>query len=763
MLRFNPIKDAKAAESYYARSDGGYYVKLEDLHQEFGGKGAAMLGLSGAPDFEQFRRLLHGLDPSTGEQLTAKLVDHRIAAWDVTASIPKGVTNALEGGDLRIHEALWAAGREAMADLEQLATTRVRKGAKQDDRVTGNLVWYGVEHAETRPAKEDGMPDMDRHIHFVIYNLSHDAVEGKWKAVKFRPIMDKHKLFSLRFDMRLADKLVELGYSVQTEWKADSKGGAKYYSWDIKGIPQSAIAKSSRRSKEVEDTEKTILAERQEAAEAAGVKAPEQLSALERDKLGATSRQHKREGLTLETCREYWQGKLTPEEKAAIAETIERAEHGGNARPSLEAAVSFAMRHEFERRAVVPIEELEITAMQRGMGAGKPEDILEEFRRLGGFTGTVEGVLCGSHRDVQDLESRVIDLVKMGRGTCRPLVPGEHAFRRDFLNAGQRNAVNHILGSYDAVLGVRGKAGTGKTTSLQEAAEAIEAGGTRKVFALAPSTAAVEVLRKDGFADATTVARLLVDTKLQEQIRGNVLFIDEAGLLNLKDMEEVLALARKQAARVVLVGDTAQHSPVGHDALRVLERFSSMKTVAITEIQRQKDADFKAAVAAFSRHEVKEGLDRLDALGGIREIADAGERYRALAAEYLAKRDEGHTVGIIAPTHREGEQVTAVLREMMRSQGRLGTEERPVERLVSYDLSEAMKGEASTYQTGDVVIFHQNARGNFKPRRQGDGAGPRPGGGRARAEILGGNRPPTPRPGRQVSALREREPAALRA
>jgi conjugative relaxase-like TrwC/TraI family protein len=178
MLRFTPIENARQAEHYYSKSDGGYYLDDHDLHREWGGKGAALLGLSGPPDYEQFRRLIHGLDPQTGEQLTAKLIDDRIPGWDVTASVPKGVTTALERGDGRIRDVLWRASRQALADLEEMATTRVRKGGRQEDRVTGNLVYYATEHPETRPTKEDGMPDWDRHIHFVVFNLTRDDVEG---------------------------------------------------------------------------------------------------------------------------------------------------------------------------------------------------------------------------------------------------------------------------------------------------------------------------------------------------------------------------------------------------------------------------------------------------------------------------------------------------------------------------------------------------------------------------------------------------------
>ena len=162
----------------------------------------------------------------------------RIAAWDVTASVPKGVTMALELGDDRIRGLIWQANRRAMADLEGYATTRVRVDGKQEDRVTGNLAWYSAEHAETRPVEDESlpeghkwrlMPDPDRHVHNVVANLTYDAAEGKWKAVKFRPIMDLRKYFDRRFDHYLSGLLSEAGYGIETRWKTDGK----YHTWDI--------------------------------------------------------------------------------------------------------------------------------------------------------------------------------------------------------------------------------------------------------------------------------------------------------------------------------------------------------------------------------------------------------------------------------------------------------------------------------------------------------------------------------------------------
>src|SRR5258708_1441250 len=140
MLRMRDSKSPSAGYHHFSTSDAG--LAAADLRKEVGGLGAELLGLDKEPDFEQFKNLLHGLDPRSGDQLTAKLVEGRISYWDITATIPKGVTIAIERGDSRVHDALWEAGRETMADLEKLFTTRDRKGGAQGDRVTGNMIWY---------------------------------------------------------------------------------------------------------------------------------------------------------------------------------------------------------------------------------------------------------------------------------------------------------------------------------------------------------------------------------------------------------------------------------------------------------------------------------------------------------------------------------------------------------------------------------------------------------------------------------------------
>jgi ATP-dependent exoDNAse (exonuclease V) alpha subunit len=134
---------------------------------------------------------------------------------------------------------------------------------------------------------------------------------------------------------------------------------------------------------------------------------------------------------------------------------------------------------------------------------------------------------------------------------------------------------------------------------MKEAVAAIESTGL-KVFTFAPSAEASRgVLRSDaGFANAETVEALLQNEKLQAQVRGQVIWIDEAGLLSVRTLARVADLAEKQNCRIILSGDTAQHRAVERgDALRLLEKHASLQAAELKEIWRQKADAHKAVVA----------------------------------------------------------------------------------------------------------------------------------------------------------------------
>src|SRR4029077_14308355 len=121
-------------------------------------------------------------------------------------------------------------------------------------------------------------------------------------------------------------------------------------------------------------------------------------------------------------------------------------------------------------------------------------------------------------------ESEMLRLAFEGQGKYEPLGGGkEWTFLDPKVSAdvGQRKAGLHLVENKDLVVGIRGKAGTGKSTMLPEAVAAIEALSGKKVFLFAPSTGAVEVLRKDGLP-GQTFQLLNVSGELQDQVKGQV-------------------------------------------------------------------------------------------------------------------------------------------------------------------------------------------------------------------------------------------------
>jgi ATP-dependent exoDNAse (exonuclease V) alpha subunit len=255
--------------------------------------------------------------------------------------------------------------------------------------------------------------------------------------------------------------------------------------------------------------------------------------------------------------------------------------------------------------------------------------------------------------------------------------------------------------------------------------KAIEASG-KKVFTFAPSAEASRgVLRSEGFDNAETVERLLIDPKKQREVHGGVIWVDEAGLLSVKDMKRVMDVAKEQDARVVLSGDSGQHAGVYRgDALRILENDSGLKTATLSEIRRQTNENYREAVAAIShgdtlrrdgRTGIEAGFDKLDKMGAIVEV-DGDGRYEQIAKDYARitseyKGKKLKTALVISPTHAEGEKVTQAIRQELKSQGKVTGPERKILSLKSLNLTEAQRGDALEYAPGLVVQFHQNARG----------------------------------------------------
>jgi ATP-dependent exoDNAse (exonuclease V) alpha subunit len=188
----------------------------------------------------------------------------------------------------------------------------------------------------------------------------------------------------------------------------------------------------------------------------------------------------------------------------------------------------------------------------------------------------------------------------------------------------------------------------------KEAVKAVQTLSGRSVIVLAPSSAAVETLKDSGFRGADTLANFQDKDYLKDRARGQILWIDEAGLLSAKQMRWAIDFASRNGCRVILSGDTRQHHSVERgDALRILERVGAVSQVVLTKIFRQLDPAQKAAIYDLSEGETDRGFDKLKDLGAIVEISDQAERLQKLSEKHLQALKDGVTSLIVTPTHED--------------------------------------------------------------------------------------------------------------
>lgn len=706
MLFITPSSNSVAAKDYYTRQleKSDYYMKdAAEMPGEWHGLGAELLNLKGEVKQKDYFALCDNVNPTTGENLTRNTLAQRRCLYDFTFNAPKSVSLAYEvGGDERILEAFKSSANDTMREMESDMMVRVRKHGADSDRLSSNMVWASFVHRTARPI--DGIPDSQLHMHATAFNASYDTVENKWKAAQFSNLVRDKGYYQAAFHTRLAENLADIGYGIERDGN----------SFKLAGVSRATTDKFSRRRAAI-DAE----------ADKLGTKDHDLRGVLAKK----TRQQKDTSTLSMSELRTEWAARLTPEELRSIVTA-----RAGQDTPTLQAgeAMDYALAHSFERASVVTEKELLKTAMIHSVGNATVGQIRGELNRDNVIRKQVEGQIYATTTQVYREELAVINYAREGRGKFRKLGGYKEPELDPSLSTEQRDAALTILNSRDAVTGFVGKAGTGKTRTALAIAKGIEDGG-KEVYAFAPSAKASRgVLRVEGFKDADTIEKLLTDANLQHTIHGQVLLIDEAGLMSTPDMKRLFDLGKRQNARIILSGDSAQHSSVLRgDALRILQRDAGIQWAELKEVRRQTNKDYRDAVSAISegdkpakdgKSQLEHGIEALDKMGAIVEV-EGDARYRHLAADYIAttgdiKADgKQRTALVVSPTHAEADKVSDAIREGLKQTEQITGKEREFLSLSSLSLTEAQRGDAANYRPGDVVQFVQNARGYKRGER----------------------------------------------
>jgi conjugative relaxase-like TrwC/TraI family protein len=676
-------KDLADSERYFEEhlEQNDYYSAGEIRPGQWVGVGSERLELKQNVSREQFHALCENRNPRNHERLTQrqKKEDKRRVFYDFTCSAPKSVSVlAVTLDDERLVVAHEESACIAFRELETFAATRVRKQGYQRDRTTGNLIAAAFTHTSSRAL------DPLLHTHFTVFNATFDETEKSWKALQAGGMYDAIRYGTAVYRNELAKRIQSIGYRTRP-----AKHG-----FEIEGVSDEVLKRFSKRSQEVEKTVREI-------EQRLGRKLSNNAVALAMHQ----SRAKKIKGISTMEVREQQLAQLQPEELQALQKlstSVQPVRHVRSFEPETQ-ALNYAVAHVFERKSVVPEHELLGVALAQRLGEMDLPTLKATAKHSAELVKTEHGL---STRQILETELDLIQTVNAGCNAVAPLHPNYRP--ADWLGEDQQRAIYHVLRTSDRITGLRGLAGTGKTTALRELVAGCAEAKIQPLFC-APPAAATEVLRKEGFEAVTLQSLLLTKSALSV---GQLDILDEAGAVGIDDMKRLFDLARD--ARVILSGDTGQHaSVVRGDALRILESYSDFQSGQLTRIRRQRKAEYRRAVELAAQKRTMEAFAQLERIGALVESSNDNLHDKA-AQSYLKALAQSQSALLVAPTWNEIEAVTGKVRAALKASGRLVGEEKEFQVFDSLSWTEAQKRDARQYHPGMTLRFHQGKGGFHK-------------------------------------------------
>lgn len=588
----------------------------------------------------QYFRELNGRNPSDKEELgkfitaQTKPASQTVAGYDLVFAPAKSVSVLWAVGGEEARKEIEAAHHEAieetMAFLEKEATytRRGRNGVRQED-VEGGLVYTTFRHYDSR----NGDPQL--HDHVVVSNKVM-GVDGKWSSLDGRLLYQFNVAASEHYNRTVMEKVcTRLGVGV-----TDRKVAGDRPVIEIAGVDVAAIEAGSSRSGDIKPAlDKLVQKFTEDHGYAPNTKAmialaqqatldtrPEKKAARRLSELvsewteefaqipgmvvgpaaieKAQAHRHdardaaEREGKPLVTHADEVDPAL---EAAGVILTLERS-RGVWGEHHIDAEARRRLGSKFGELPIPKdlIEQVKARAIDQfslRITATTPASEIEELRLRNGASryGKVHSTLYTSS-GVLHSEDR---LLTAAQRTVIPAASTEffevaRASQEKTFDAGQlRMAKEFATSDKLLVLGV-GPAGAGKTTALKLSADAIRAAGGN-VIGLAPTAAAAAVMGKELGANATTIDSFVLGHRNHSPNRiplnpGDVLFIDEAGMVGTELFASAVTIAEQHGSLVRALGDDQQLSAVASGgAMRYLK--NAVGAVYLEDLHRFCNAD----------------------------------------------------------------------------------------------------------------------------------------------------------------------------
>jgi hypothetical protein len=244
------------------------------------------------------------------------------------------------------------------------------------------------------------------------------------------------------------------------------------------------------------------------------------------------------------------------------------------------------------------------------------------------------------------------------------------------------------------VLVIEGNAGVGKTYALEVCREAFDASGV-EVVGCALAGRAAELLEEGSDIASTTVAATLHQLQVERLPFGGVLVVDEAGMLGDRQLAELVSLAARDEAKLVVVGDPFQLQPIEAGApMRTLS--DHIGRVELHENIRQQDAWERATLQLLRDGEAREAYREYMRYGRIHDAHSVAERRVQVIEDHARLEASGLDTVILALRRDEVAALNELAHARSVAEGRVH--------------GPALTVGDKEYQVGDRVICLANER-----------------------------------------------------
>ena len=649
-----------------------YYGTRGETPLRWGGAVADHLGLTGEVTPEVFRAVFAPggcRHPGTDEQL----VRTTRPGFDIVVSAHKSLSLlGLVGRADDMHAILDA---QTQGTLDWLETAMQERGGRRGRSAlvtsTTGLLWATTRHGTSRAG------DPELHDHILIANLCWmlDA-KGGWKGLYSALVRDLAEAACMAGRMASAAKAIELGYAIEL----DPGDSGRARDWRIVGIPTAVCDLYSKRRDEIDDyieehgldgyRARRIAARRTRAAKRfTGVDElmPRWIGELEEH--GWTIEQLAE---ALDAARAQGTGLLPPHTEAEIEDlTTELMDPDGDfltrwkvfsrSRLVAEIAPRLYGRHPDELdRIVNAVIASSLVVPLIGVAGAREQPY------------TATAVLANEQTIADTLDRLAARPGPNGdrRAVLRAIAAKQTQIGRT-LTAGQIAAIGNICNDQAAVKIVVGVAGSGKTTALDAASNALETAGYR-VIGTATSGQAARTLSREANVMSRTVRSLLWRLEHDQLTLDDhtVVVLDEAAMTADADLARLLWHIHGTGATAVLVGDHHQLPAVGPGGAlaAVIRRHPEIVTV-MDENVRQTNPDERAALAQLRHGNIDTAVRFYTNSRRITFDPDPTETLASMVRAWATDTAAGHDTVMLAWRRRSVAQLNRLARHEARRRG----------------------------------------------------------------------------------------------